>query len=59
MTQISDTVVSDKVICESDNLVTQPEKMRPQIGDIFPTINELLNDHGIKEKLKGMNYLCQ
>ena len=38
---------------EIDNFILPAEKSRPQIGDIFPTINEILNDHGIKEKLKG------
>jgi len=50
---IDDKVIGDKVN-ENDNLVAPSEKTRPQIGDLFPTINEILNDHGIKEKLKDL-----
>jgi len=39
---------------ECDNMVMQTDKTRPQIGDIFPTINEILHDHSIKEKLKDL-----
>ena len=40
------TTSSDQV-----NLVT--EKKGLQFEDIFPTLNEILNDHGIKDKLKS------
>ena len=52
----SDNAHGEKVtekMGEIDNFILPAEKSRPQIGDIFPTINEILNDHGIKEKLKG------
>ena len=53
-TKRNDKFITDKPI-ESDNLVVQTEKTRPlQIGDLFPSINEILNDHGIKEKFRGM-----
>jgi len=52
-TKRNDKFITDKPI-ESDNLVVQTEKTRPQIGDLFPSINEILNDHGIKEKFRDI-----
>lgn len=45
--------LSNQQKAANEGLALPAEKSRPQIGDIFPNINEILMDHGIKEKLRG------
>ncbi|KAL5252163.1 hypothetical protein ACHWQZ_G015080 [Mnemiopsis leidyi] len=47
-------IVTSEKMGEIDNFIIPTEKSRPQIGDIFPTINEILSDHGLKEKLRDL-----